>query len=373
MIQKDYYEILGISRNASEEEIKKAYRRMALKYHPDRNPGDKEAEERFKEAAEAYEVLRDPEKRRLYDQFGHEGLRTTGFSGFRGFEDIFSTFSDIFEEFFGFGTSSRRHEYQTRGADIRYELRISFIDAAKGKETEIEIPKHEICSQCGGSGAAPGTTPTTCPTCGGHGKIVRSQGFFRISSTCPHCNGEGKIIRNPCTRCSGTGLERRIKRVNIKIPPGVYTGARLRLRGEGEASPYGGPPGDLYVVLYVEEDDFFERDEHNNLYCRIPISFVQAVLGTEIEVPTLNGKKKLSIPKGTQPGQVFRLKGEGFPHIRGSGNGDLIVEIDVKIPKKINHRQEEILREYAKLEGIDVAPPKKSWSKRLKDLGHKIR
>src|SRR3972149_5889937 len=315
MVKRDYYEILGVSRNASEEEIKKSYRKLALKYHPDRNPGNKEAEEKFKEAAEAYEVLRDPEKRSLYDRFGHEGLRGTGFSGFTGFEDIFSSFSDIFSDFFGFGTSTRSRS-RTRaqaGADLRYDLSISFLDAAFGKDTEIEINKLERCTTCRATGLKPGTSPAICP----------------------YCRGKGRV--------------RRKKRLSVKIPPGVESGSRLRLRAEGEEGVNGGPRGDLYIFIYVEPHEFFQR-QGNDIICQIPISFPQAALGAEIEVPTLNGNKKVTIPKGIQSGEVVYLKGEGIPYLRGGGRGDQIIQVMVKTPTKMTKRQEELLREFAQEE-----------------------
>jgi molecular chaperone DnaJ len=348
--KRDYYEVLGVSRKADEEEIKKAYRKMALKYHPDRNQGDKEAEERFKEAAEAYEVLHDAQKRDLYDRFGHEGLKNTGFSGFGGFEDIFSSFGDIFEDFFGFGRRGRGSSSRAReGADLRYDLSISFMEAAKGKEMELKIPRMETCSECQGNGVAPGTRPETCPTCGGRGQVVQSQGFFRISTPCPRCHGQGQIITHPCPNCQGQGRIEETKTLNIKIPAGISNGSRLRFRGQGEGGLYGGGSGDLYVVVYVEEDEFFHR-EGDDVVCAIPISMVQAALGAEIEVPTLNEPKKLTIPKGTQNSQVLRLRGEGFPHLRGSGKGDQLIQVTVKIPTHLNKKQEELLREFEELE-----------------------
>jgi molecular chaperone DnaJ len=358
--KRDYYEILGVSRKADEEEIKKAYRKMALKYHPDRNPGDKDAEEKFKEAAEAYEVLHDAQKRDLYDRFGHEGLKNTGFSGFGGFEDIFSSFGDIFEDFFGFGRRGRGGSSRAReGADLRYDLAISFMEAAKGKEMELKIPRLETCSECQGNGLEPGTRPESCPTCGGRGQVVQTQGFFRISTPCPRCHGQGQIIPHPCPTCHGQGRTEETKILNIKIPAGISSGSRLRFRGQGEGGLYGGSPGDLYVVVYVEEDQFFHR-EGDDVICAIPISMVQAAIGTEIEVPTLNGHKKLSIPKGTQNNQTLRLKGEGFPHLRGSGKGDQLVQVTVKIPTSLNKKQEELLREFEALEN------KKSGSRLFK-------
>ena len=351
MVKKDYYEILGVSRDATEEEIKKAYRRLALQYHPDRNPGNKEAEEKFKEASEAYEVLRDPEKRRLYDQFGHEGLKSTGFSGFTGFEDIFSSFSDLFEEFFGFsGFGRKRQRYTQRGADLRYDLTITLREAAFGKEKELRINKRVVCDTCRGSGTKPGTSPITCPQCKGRGQIIHSQGFFTISSTCPTCRGEGTIISHPCKSCKGTGKTVKTKTIKVKIPAGIESGMRLRIAGEGEPGERGGPPGDLYVVIHIEEDPFFKR-YNNDVYCQIPITFSQAALGAEIEVPTLDGKThKLTIPRGTQTGETFKIKGAGIPYLHGRGRGDEIVEVVVKTPTNLTKRQEELFRQLAELE-----------------------
>jgi len=348
MEDKDYYKILGVQRGASEDEIKKSYRKIAMQYHPDRNPGNKEAEENFKIASEAYEVLRDPEKRQIYDRYGIEGLRGTGFTGFRGFEDIFSAFGDIFEDFFGFGTTYRRKTKARPGADLRYDLKISFYEAAFGKETEIEIPKTVSCQTCGGTGAKLGTHPTNCPNCKGTGQVTRSQGFFTISTTCSQCRGEGRIIPNPCKECRGLGKVKSTKKIQVKIPPGVDTGAKLRIRGEGEEGERGGPPGDLFVFLYVEPHDFFSRDG-DDIICRIPISFTQAALGAELNVPTLNGEKRLTIPKGTEAGEIFRLRGEGFPRLRGYGRGDQVVQVIVKTPKNLTKRQEEILREFEEI------------------------
>jgi len=348
--KRDYYEVIGVSRNASEIEIKKAYRQLALKYHPDKNPGDKEAEERFKEAAEAYEVLRDPEKRRLYDQFGHEGLSRTGFTGFTGFEDIFSSFSDIFEDFFSFGGRRRRSGGPQHGSDLRYDFSISFMDAALGKKTEISIDVMDECPECRGTGSEAGTGPETCAQCGGRGQVVRSQGFFSIATTCPVCRGQGRVVRHPCLECRGAGRVQTEKSVSVKIPAGVESGSRLRLEGRGEPGARGGPPGDLYIVLHVEPHEFFQR-EGDNIHCVIPISFVQAALGTTIEVPTLEAVAKLHIPKGTQPGDSFKLRGRGVPNLRGFGHGDQIVHMEVKIPKRLTKKQEELLQAYAETEG----------------------
>ncbi|MBI3814916.1 MAG: molecular chaperone DnaJ [Nitrospinae bacterium] len=363
-MKRDYYEVLGVQKNASEGDIKKAYRKMAMQYHPDRNPGNKEAEEKFKEAAEAYEVLREPEKRSLYDAYGHEGLKGTGFTGFRGFEDIFTSFGDIFEDFFGFGGRRRERTYAQQGADLRYDLEISFMDAVKGKETEIEAEKYEACKTCNGSGAAPGTEPVICPLCRGTGQVTRSQGFFHISTTCNQCHGAGMVIKDPCKECRGTGHVKRGKKLSVKIPAGVDTGSTLRLKGEGEEGVRGGPPGDLYVVLHVKEHEFFKRDEYN-VICEIPISFSQAALGAEIEVPTFEGTEKLTMPRGTQTGKSFKLEGSGIPHIRGHGRGDQIVQVVVKTPTKLTKRQEELLRELAEISGEDVKEKGKGFFRKF--------
>ena len=348
MIKKDYYEILGVGRTAPDEELKKNYRKIAMQCHPDRNPGDKKAEERFKEAAEAYEVLSDKQKREIYDHYGHEGLSNTGFRGFDGFEDVFSRFSDIFGEAFGFGnTRDRSRSHARAGVDLRYDLKVSFLDAAFGLTTTIDLEKLATCRDCDGTGAAPGTTPETCRICQGRGQVIQSSGFFTISSTCPHCSGHGKFISKPCSRCHGQGKETVKKNVQLKIPAGVETGSRLRLRGEGEAGDRGGPNGDLYVFLNVEEHDFFVRS-NDDVLCRIPISFTQAALGATIEVSTLEEKEKLKIPKGIQSNSTLRLKGKGIPHLRGYGRGDQIIEIFVQTPANLNKKQEELLKEFEK-------------------------
>ncbi len=347
--KSDYYDILGVNRNASDEEIKKSYRQMALTYHPDRNPGDKEAEERFKEAAEAYEVLRDPEKRQIYDRYGHAGLQGTGFQGFRGFDDIFSSFGDIFDDFFSFGSGSRSRRRARKGSDLQYDLKISFLDAVFGKEKEIEIPKVQTCQSCNGTGVERGYQREACRACGGRGQIVRSQGFIRIATTCPSCGGAGEVITHPCRECRGTGRAQVRKKINVKIPPGVDNGMSLKLTGEGGQSSNGGPPGDLYVQIHVEPHEFFERQK-DDVICRVPISFVDAALGATLEIPTLDGSERLHIPEGTQPGDVLRLRDKGISRLRGQGRGDQVVILDVRIPKKLSKEQEELLREFARLE-----------------------
>lgn len=349
MTKKDYYEILNVDRNAADEEIKKSYRSIAMQCHPDRNPGNKKAEERFKEAAEAYEVLSDRQKREIYDHYGHEGLNNTGFRGFSGFDDIFSHFSNIFEDVFGYGGAHGHSRSSVRpGADLRYDLQISFLDAAFGLTTTIDLEKSVACSLCHGTGAAPGSSPETCRTCKGRGQVIQSSGFFTISSTCPHCGGYGKVISKPCDECRGTGKERISKKVQLKIPAGVETGSRLRLRGEGESGSQGAPDGDLYVFIQVEDHEFFVRSG-NDILCQVSISFVTATLGGTIDVPTLQGSEKLKIPKGTQNGKTFRLKGKGIPHIRGFGHGDQIIEVSVEIPTNLNKKQEELLLEFEKI------------------------
>ncbi len=349
--KRDYYQVLGVDRGATDDEIKKSYRNLALKYHPDRNPGDKEAEEKFKEAAEAYDVLHDTEKRQIYNQYGHEGLQGTGFHGFRGFEDIFSSFSDIFEGFFGGGFRSRARVQ--RGDDLRYRLTVSFLEAAFGKDVEIDVPRFEACTRCNSSGVEPGHEKEICQTCGGRGQITRSQGFFRISTTCPDCRGMGQVITHSCAECKGFGRVENVKKIKVKVPQGVDSGMRLKLKGEGESGPNGGPPGDLFVEIYVEPHEFFEREE-NDVICHAQISFVQASLGTTIEIPTLEGSDKVSISKGTQPGDILRLHGLGIPKLQGYGRGDQVIVFDVRTPTKLGKKQKELLQELAKLEGSEI-------------------
>ncbi|WP_462326868.1 molecular chaperone DnaJ [Desulfobaculum sp.] len=351
MSQRDYYEVLGVSRDAGEDEIKKAYRKLAFQYHPDRNPDDAEAETKFKEAAEAYEVLKDADKRATYDRFGHAGMNGSGFGGgFSNSEDIFSSFSDIFGDLFGFGGGGGgRGPRPTAGADLRYNLTISFRQAAKGDEVTLTIPKQVHCPECNGTGAEPGTSPETCQQCGGSGQVVQSQGFFRVSVPCPVCHGRGQVIRSLCPRCKGDGTVPETRELSVRIPAGVDSGSRLRLRGEGEPGEYGGPHGDLYVVIYVEEDEVFERQGQNLIY-RLEIDFTQAALGETVEVPTLDDPTTLHIPAGTQSGKVLRLRDLGLPHIGRQPQGDLLVEVNVKTPQDLTKEQEELLREFARLE-----------------------
>ena len=347
--KRDYFETLGVDRNASEEEIKKSYRKLAMQYHPDRNPGNGGAEEMFKEAAEAYEVLCDPEKRDIYTRYGHEGLSGAGYRGFSGFEDIFSSFGDIFGDVFGFSTGRTRSRTGARaGADLRYDLQVSFMDAALGAATEINLQKYVLCSSCRGSGCAPGTSTQVCSRCQGRGQVTQSSGFFSISSTCPQCKGQGGVITTPCPECSGGGKVRVAKTVQLKIPAGVETGSRLRLRGEGEEGQHGGPNGDLYVFIEVEQHDIFERSG-NDIFCRVPITFTQAALGGSVEAPTLTGVEKIKIPRGTQTGRIFRLKGKGIANLRGYGRGDEVIETVVTVPTNLTKKQEELLREFDKL------------------------
>jgi len=358
--KRDYYEVLNVDRNASDADLKKAYRKLALQYHPDRNPGDSAAEEKFKEAAEAYGVLTDPQKRQLYDRFGHQGLEGSGFSGFSGFEDIFSSFGDIFEDFFGLGSGRGSRSRQQRGADLRYDLSLGFLEAAFGVEKELSLEKMDTCQSCGGNGCQSGTQPETCNFCRGTGQMARSQGFFTVRTTCPHCRGTGQMITDPCRECRGTGQIKIRKTVSVKIPAGVDTGSRLRLTNEGEAGRQGGPRGDLYVFVHVEPHEFFERD-NSDVICRVPISFVQAALGDTISVPTLDGEKKLRIPKGTQYGDVFRFNGEGIPSLRTGRRGDQIIQVIIKTPTGLTKKQESLLKEFAKLESGKI-------SKRIKNI-----
>ncbi len=352
MSKRCYYEILEVEQNASGETIKKSYRKLALQYHPDRNPDNSESEEKFKEASEAYDVLSDSEKRQLYDRFGHDGLKNSGFSGFQGFDDIFSSFGDIFEDFFGMGGRQQGRSATRRGTDLRYDMSITLREAAFGIEKKISIRKNFACQECSGTGAADGESPQTCTLCKGVGRVAQRQGFFSVATTCPECRGTGTIITKPCRQCSGSGKQMQEKKLLVKIPAGVETGMQLKLSGEGEPGDRGGPAGNLYVFISVEQDKFFER--HNNeIVCQVPISFTQAELGTEIKIPALDREPmetKLKIPKGVQSGDLLTIKGGGIPYLNRSGRGNQIVQVIVKTPHKLTKRQEELLRELGELD-----------------------
>ena len=350
MSKRDYYEVLGVSRTATDVEIKSAYRKLALKYHPDRNPGDHAAEEKFKESAEAYSVLADGDKRHLYDRYGHAGLggaATGGFDPtvFTGFEDILGGLGDIFGLGDVFGGGRRRGGVQ-RGADLRYDLEISFDEAATGTETAVQIPRLESCETCSGSGAAPGSKATTCPQCQGRGQLRYQQGFFTVARTCGQCRGTGSVIAKPCTTCKGSGRVQKERKLTVRVPAGIATGQRLRLSGEGEAGGPGGPPGDLYVVIHVQEHPFFHRDG-NDLYCEVPLNFPTLALGGEIRIPTLEGEEPFKVPEGTGSGQSFRLRGRGMPDVSGRGRGDLFVTVKVITPKKLSKEQKKLLEQLA--------------------------
>jgi molecular chaperone DnaJ len=349
----DYYGILGVPRNATPDEIKKAYRQVAMKYHPDRNPGDKDAEERFKEAAEAYEVLRDPEKRRVYDRYGYEGVSSTGFTGFRDFTDIFHAFSDIFGDVFGFG--GQAGPQPQAGNDLRYDLALDFMDAALGTEVTLEVPRVVHCGACGGSGAKPGTHKIACPQCGGRGVVSRTHGIFQITTTCPRCQGLKEFISEPCPTCRGEGRVREKKKLKVKIPPGMDSGTHLVMTGEGNEGVYGGRPGDLYIILQVRPHEKFRREGYD-LHLQVSVSFAQAALGARVTVPLLTGAREIVIPPGTQPGETIRLKGEGVPYPKGPRRGDLLVDVQVTVPRSLTPRQQELLQEWLKEEPEGAQP-----------------
>src|SRR5918912_3883838 len=359
MAKRDYYEVLGVSRGATEAEIKSAYRKLAVRYHPDKNPGDHAAEEKFKEAAEAYSVLSDADQRARYDRFGHAGVSSGasasagwGAQGFGGIEDILGDLFG-FGDMFGGRSAGQRRSAAQRGADLRYDLEMTLEEAAAGMTAQLRIPRLETCETCRGSGAAPGTQPEQCPQCGGAGQVRYQQGFFSVARTCGQCRGAGRVIRTPCEACRGAGRVEREKQIEVKIPAGVETGSRLRLAGEGEAGAQGGPAGDLYVVIHVKEHEVFER-QGNNLYAPIPVPFAQAALGAEVSVPTLDAQQNLKVPAGTQTGTVFRLKGHGMPALGGRGRGDLYVSVTVVTPTTLTREQRKLLEQLAEIEEKDL-------------------
>ena len=364
--KRDYYEVLGVTRTATADEIKKAYRQLALKNHPDRNPGDAEAEVRFREAAEAFEVLGDVDKRTRYDRYGHAGLNGAGMHDFRNAEDVMSAFSDIFGGGLFGDIFSQRRRGPRPGMDIQMRLEIELIEAARGATKTVELKRQEICEECSGSGARKGTAPTTCDYCRGSGQVVQSRGFFQIATTCPACGGQGTRVTDPCPGCRGSGRVARKASIPVNIPPGVDTGMWLQLRNQGEPGDPGAPRGNLRIQILVRKHDFFDRSG-NDLLCQVPISFSQAALGAEVEVPTLDGRDRLNVPRGTQSGEVLKLKGRGMPDVNGRGRGDELVEIVVETPRHMTARQEELLRELAELDHEHVSPKRKSFFEKLRD------
>ncbi|MBN2834979.1 MAG: molecular chaperone DnaJ [Candidatus Delongbacteria bacterium] len=365
MSKRDYYEVLGVEKSAPNAEIKKAYRKLAIKYHPDKNAGDDSAEAKFKEATEAYEVLSDEQKRQAYDQYGFAGVDGMGGPGFNanafhGFEDIFGGgFETIFDSFFSGGQSRGRSRQQQRGSDLRYDIRISFFESVFGTKKEIKYRKDAVCDSCGGTGAKPGSNKKTCGTCGGQGQVRRNSGFFSVAQTCPTCGGKGTIIEDPCNSCHGKGIEEKSQTLNVTIPAGISHGKRIRLNNQGDSAPNGGSPGDLYVYINVESHKFFERDG-NDLYCAIPISYTQAVLGSDVYVKTLDDKKiKLKISPGTQSGKLLRIKGEGVFYLNTTRRGDMYVKLIVEIPEKISSKEKEILKNFAAVHGENESPEPK--------------
>jgi molecular chaperone DnaJ len=377
MAKRDYYEVLGVGRDASEEEIKKAYRKLAVKHHPDKNPGDKAAEEKFKELSEAYEALSDPQKRAAYNQYGHSAFdprSRAGAGGVRGgFHDPFEIFREVFGGGAGsifdelFGGERRDPTGPQRGSDLRYDLEINFEEAALGCEKEITLTKLDACASCDGSGSEPGSGTRPCATCGGRGQVVSSRGIFSVAQTCPRCEGTGRVIEKPCRSCRGVGRRERTSKVTLRIPAGVDTGSRLRSAGNGESGMRGGPPGNLYVVLHVRSHEMFER-EGDDLLCEVPISFVQAALGTELEVPTLAGRAQIRVPPGTQSGTVFRIRGKGVKNVQGHGTGDLHVRVNVEVPGHLNAAQRAKLTEFAELCDENVNPRSKGFLEKAKEF-----
>ena len=376
MSKRDYYTVLGVERNASEEDLKKAYRRLAMKYHPDRNPDDKEAEASFKEVKEAYEVLSNAQKRAAYDQFGHAGIDPSAAAGAGagGFHAGAGGFADIFGDVFGdiFGGGRRGHAGPQRGSDLRYTLDLSLEDAIKGTEIKIRVPTYDTCDVCQGSGAKPGTSPVTCQTCGGHGQVRMQQGFFSVQQTCPNCHGSGTTISDPCHKCHGQGRVETTKTLSVKVPAGVDDGDQIRLAGEGEAGEKGGPAGDLYVQMRLKKHPVFHREE-DDLYCEMPVSFITAALGGELTVPTMDGKASIKIPAGTQSEKLFRLKGKGVRNVRSGHVGDLYCRVSVETPVNLSTRQKELLNELNEslLEGgAKHSPRQESWMDKIKAIFH---
>ena len=366
MSKQDYYEVLGVSRSASKDEIAVAYRKLAMKYHPDRNPGNEEAIEQFKLCATAYEVLSNSDKRSLYDQYGHAGVEANGGGAqFHDINDVFGAFGDLFGSFFSGG--GRRSRQPVQGNDVRCDLTIDLHEAARGVTKEISFRRHETCSTCGGSGSKPGTSPQRCPYCGGSGRITQSTGFLSIQTTCPKCRGEGRIITEPCLDCRGLGLIPQTVNREIKIPAGVDTGTRLRMQGEGERSPAGGVPGDCYVFITVKSHPLFHRDGQD-LICRVPISYPQAALGAEIEIPTLDGQEKTKIPAGTQNNDIITLRGRGMPLPRRSIAGDLHIQVYIEVPRKLKAEHRKLLQQLAELEGEHIMPERKNFLSKLGDF-----
>ncbi len=364
--KRDYYEVLGINRDAAPDDIKKSYRQMALKFHPDRNPGDEEAPKRFKEAAEAYEVLSDPEKRQRYDRYGHAGLNGAAFHDFRSTDDIMSAFGDIFGGAIFGDLFAERRRGPRPGPDLLMKLEIDLVEAARGATRTIDVTRQDFCGECRGSGAKKGTSPATCNYCGGRGQIVQARGFFQMATTCPACGGEGVRITDPCTHCRGAGRVPTTAHIPVNIPPGVEAGMWLQLRSQGELGDLGAPRGNLRIQVLVKKHPFFER-RRNDLICQVPISFAQAALGAVIEVPMLDGREHIEVPRGTQSGEVLRIKGRGMPDLGGRGRGDELVEIFVETPRHMTPRQEELLREFAEIEHEQVSPRRKSFFEKLRD------
>ena len=370
--KRDYYEVLGVQRNVSEEEVKRAYRKLAVKFHPDKNPDDPHAEEKFKEIGEAYDVLMDPDKRAAYDRFGHAAF-AQGTAARGGFHDPFDIFREvfggagggIFETFFG-GVGTRGEDRQ-RGSDLRYDMQIKLEEAAFGVEKEIEIQKLDTCDKCQGSGAEPGSRTINCPACGGRGQVISSRGFFQVSQTCPRCRGAGQIIEKPCRQCQGEGRLEKMSRIMLKIPAGIADGSRVRSSRNGEAGTRGGPHGDLYVVIHIKEHKIFQRED-DNLYCEVPIPFSSAALGGEVDVPTLEGKAHLKVPTGTQSGQIFKLRGKGIVNVNGRERGDLLARLIVEVPTRLNAEQRQKLEEFAALCGEENTPMRKSFFERAKEF-----